>query len=110
MAGEMVGNRAHTVHWSPAFKFHTQVQLLFARVPVQTLTEHNLNRECRRPPSQKQRTSGDAGPWLRSTIFSYNRGPAHGVRSIRINETATIRPDEPQLQEATSLEFQRPSL
>jgi hypothetical protein len=32
---------------SPALPVHTQVQLLSARLPVQTLTQHDLNRECR---------------------------------------------------------------
>ena len=38
---------AFTGHCRPTLQFHTQLQLLSARVPVQTLTDYGLNRECR---------------------------------------------------------------
>jgi hypothetical protein len=38
---------ACTSHCRPALYLHTPLQLLSARVPVQTLTEHELKRECR---------------------------------------------------------------
>jgi len=44
---EMAENRPYTVHCRPALQPHTQLQLLSARVPVQTLTEQGLNREGR---------------------------------------------------------------
>jgi hypothetical protein len=48
MNAEILGNRAYTFHLSLALLVHAPLQLIFARVPVQTLTEHWSNRECRR--------------------------------------------------------------
>jgi len=43
----ILGQGARAARFHPALALHTQLQLISARVPVQTLTEHGLNREGR---------------------------------------------------------------
>ncbi len=65
IGAKMCCSGAYTSHCRPALYLHTPLQLLPARVPVQTLTEHELKRECRRchPLKTRRFRNSSIGCW-----------------------------------------------
>ena len=73
----------------PALQLHTQFQLLSARVPVQTLTEHGLNHECRWTTLSKTKDFRNSVHWSRGVILRQALAP--GPPSFKQMRAARFR-------------------